>query len=262
METRDKVVIEAILHILKFNDSVKSALYAHLNSASGRRLTEHESAFFGDGFATTHHVDFLHDQKFRETYLSAWDDVSASLLWERDNFNIAWRAHICTWAAKRAMDLEGDFVECGVWYGLLSLMVCKWVDFSKSNKRFWLFDTWGEMEGSHENENYKTDIFETVKARFSNYTNVKLIRGVVPRSLNALDSVEKVAYVSIDMNGHIAERAALEIIYPKVTKGGIIYFDDYGWNYPKLRETISDFLRDKPEELLHFPSGNSVLIKQ
>ena len=42
---------------------------------------------------------------------------------------------------------------------------------------------------------------------------------------------------------------------------GITYFDDYGWGYPELRKAISTFLADKPEELLHFPSGNSILIK-
>jgi O-methyltransferase len=63
------------------------------------------------------------------------------------------------------------------------------------------------------------------------------------------------------MNSHLAERVALESVYDRVSPGGVIYFDDYGWNYPELRQTINEFLLDKPERLLHFPSGQSILIK-
>jgi len=65
------------------------------------------------------------------------------------------------------------------------------------------------------------------------------------------------------MNGDIAERATLEKYYDKMVKGGIIYFDDYGFGmYAKLRATVDEFFSDKPETLLHFPGGNSIVIKQ
>lgn len=89
---------------------------------------------------------------------------------------------------------------------------------------------------------------------------MKLVRGCVPDILESID-VEKIAYLSIDMNGYLAERKTLEKYYELVVPGGIIYFDDYGWGYPKLRQTIDDFFKDKPESLLHFPSGNSIIVK-
>jgi O-methyltransferase len=258
LDQKDKALYEALIHIIRANGPINYLLSKYY---APRSLTEQESTFFGDGFATIHHVEFLTDERFREIYLSAWDNVSLSVYGERDSFSLAWRAHICTWAAQRALHIDGDFVECGVHFGLMSLIVCKWVDFENVNKKFWLFDTWGQMEGSHENQAYQDDIFDIVKSRFTNFKNVNFVRGIVPQTLDALDEVKSIAYVSIDMNGHIAERAALEIIYPKLTRGGIIYFDDYGWSFPKLRETVADFLHDKPEKLLHFPSGNSILIK-
>ena len=41
----------------------------------------------------------------------------------------------------------------------------------------------------------------------------------------------------------------------------MIYFDDYGWDYPELVEVVNKFFADKPETLLHFPSGNSIVVK-
>jgi O-methyltransferase len=174
--------------------------------------------------------------------------------------DIAWRAHICTWAANQAIALEGDFIECGVWYGILSRTICNYVDFSRHDGTFYLVDTWGKMPGSHTSSNYQDDIFSVVQKRFSDVDNVQLIRGPVPDVLTQITS-SKVAFLAIDMNGSVPERAALEYFYDKIVPGGVIYFDDYGWDFPELRATIEDFFMDKPETLLHFPSGNSIVVK-
>jgi hypothetical protein len=216
-----------------------------------------EATYAGDGFLTTHHVSFLHDEKFKSSYQNALIDIPASL----QNCHIEWRAHICCWAASRAVHLDGDFVELGVWYGVLSKTMCEYVSFEKyTNKKFYLVDSFGEMSGSHPDESYRKDIFETVTNRFAKYQNVKLIRGLVPEALPRIP-VQKIAYLAIDMNGSEPERAALEYFYDRVVSGGVIYFDDYGWGYPELRKVVDNFFADKPEELLHFPSGNSIVVK-
>ena len=120
----------------------------------------------------------------------------------------------------------------------------------------------GEISGFHSNDNYSEDIYDLVRERFSKYPNVNFIRGIVPDILSVVDpKVKKIAYLAIDMNGSEPERSTLELFYDRIVPGGIIYFDDYGWGYPKLRKVINNFLKDKPETLLHFPSGNSIIVK-
>ena len=63
------------------------------------------------------------------------------------------------------------------------------------------------------------------------------------------------------MNSSEPELETLKYFYKKLVKGGIIYFDDYGWSYPELRKVVDEFFSDKPETLLHFPSGNSIVVK-
>jgi|LakMenEpi03Aug12_release.lakeMendotaPanAssembly.Ray.scaffolds.fasta_scaffold316431_2 O-methyltransferase len=221
-------------------------------------FTEENSTFFGDNSATKQHVEFLLDKRFIEsrefTYRDAPENVAN---WVRQT-NIDWRIHIVTWAASKCMQIDGDFVECGVWWGWLSRAICYYTDFQNAAKRFHFYDSWGE-EGSH--ENYQVDIFDKVKYRFKNYPNVLFHRGMVPDVLWQSSLPDKIAYLSLDMNGGLAERQALDILYPKVASGGVIYVDDYGWNYPRLRSELADFLKDKPEELLHFPCGSSIIIK-
>jgi hypothetical protein len=78
-----------------------------------------------------------------------------------------------------------------------------------------------------------------------------MVRGVVPESISQI-TLEKIAYIGIDMNGYLAERAVLDQLYEKLVPGGIIYFDDYGWGLSPnlLRETVDDFFATRPEELL------------
>jgi len=222
------------------------------------------TTFAGDGFATTHHVSFQDDPGFVKAFYAAFNLVPTELA-EQCKRDIVWRAHICTWGARRARQIEGDFVELGVWYGILSMTVCNDLRFDeavgdKATRKFYLVDSFGAMPGSHPSENYQEDIFHVVQQRFQPYKNVEIVRGLVPEILPSIPA-QRVAYLAIDMNGSVPERAALEYFYDKLSPGAFVYFDDYGWSYPELRQTVDEFLSDKPESLLHFPSGNSIFIK-
>ena len=100
-----------------------------------------------------------------------------------------------------------------------------------------------------------------MKERFSIYPQIQIIRGVVPDCLTKITS-SKIAYLAIDMNSSKPELETLKYFYEKIVPGGIIYFDDYGWKeYGELRKVVDEFFSDKPEILLHFPSGNSIAVK-
>jgi O-methyltransferase len=232
------------------------ALIAYIFNRKKYVFFKGNSTYISDGFATEHDVSFLNEPRFKTAFESAFKHIPSN----HDFRRIAWRAHIATWAANQAIHLKGDFVECGVWYGVLSRTICNYVDFKSYPGNFYLIDSWGEMEGSHANPNYKVDIFDTVKKRFADTPNVNFVRELVPEALPQVTS-NRIAYLSIDMNGCLAERAALEYFYPRMLAGGIIYLDDYGWGYPELRKTVDEFFADKPETILHFPSGNSIVVK-
>ena len=199
-------------------------------------------------------LNFLIMIGFNSSYREALQDVPEPLR----GTEIEWRAHICCWAASQAIHLEGDFIECGVWYGVLSKVICSYTDFGSQNRNFYLIDSWGKMPGSH--ADYQEEIYDIVKKRFAKWQNVILVKGLVPEVLSKIPS-RKIAYLSIDMNGSEPEKAALEFFYDKIVPGGVIYFDDYGLPYPELRDVVNKFFADKPETLLHFPSGNSIVVK-
>src|SRR5262245_33108214 len=90
-------------------------------------------------------VDFLTDPRFVSAYRRGMDSGHAigRPRGSQEDIHIEWRIHTCVWAASHAAQLPGDFVECGVNTGIMSLAICEYLNFSAIHKTFWLFDTFG-----------------------------------------------------------------------------------------------------------------------
>lgn len=214
-----------------------------------------------DGFSTLHFMGYLKNEPLNSAFKESLQDLPNPLKLEFSS--IGYRAHICAWAYEKTKNLDGDIASFGVNWGVLEKTIaeCKLNGEKKGDKikKLFLFDTWGEVFGGH--EDYKADNYLKVIERFKKYKFVEFIRGLVPESF-ANAEISRLSLVLIDLNGADAEQSVLRQYYDKIVPGGIIYFDDYGWNYPRLRNVVDTFLSDKPESLLHFPSGNAILIKE
>lgn len=220
------------------------------------------------GLSLSTDISFLKDPKFLTSYEKAIDNQLMEI-WQVENDSIIWRAHLLCWFLDQNVPKGGDWVECGVWYGWLSKTLIEYCDFEeKQNTNFYLIDGWDAATESHKPYGHdlstrNPNFFEFVKSRF-NYSNVKLIKGWIPEVFETKDfpQIDRVAFLSIDMNGWKAEKAALDYFYPKLIRGAVIYFDDYGHNYPGLVKMVDEFFSDKPEKPLYFPCGSVVFVKQ
>ncbi len=225
---------------------------------AGGVILRSRSRFFGDRTASLNHVGFETDEKFLDSFASSLADLPPSIRRWTERHNLSWRAHIVTWAGNQALRVGGDFVECGVWFGILSKTMLNYLPIDQSGARFFLVDGWGGDFAAH--PDYQDDVYPFVVNRFAAHDSVRLCRGKIPDALDQVSS-ERIAFLSIDLNGSVAERHALETLYDRIVPGGIIYFDDYGYEFPELRDTVDDFFSDKPERLLHFPTGQSLVLK-
>ncbi len=190
----------------------------------------------------------------------------------------AWRLHTLIWAARNALHLAGDFVECGVYRGFMSATVCDYLDFAKVPKTFYLYDTFAGFApaysspddfGIHagffnlaQNEYSQPDIYESVRQRFRSYPNVRIVRGVVPESF--VEAVpDRIAYCHIDLNSPAAEVGALEVLFDRVVPGGMVVFDDYGWlPFAKQKAAEDAFAERRGYNILELPTGQGLLVKR
>ena len=192
-----------------------------------------------DGLFTMNNDHFRRDEAFRAAYARG---VEASRGVEP---NMEWRVHVALWAASTASRATGDFVECGVTAGFVSSAIMQSLDWRNSGRKFYLFDTFSgpvlsqyspqEIErGRAETAksalaagSYVTDI-ERVRANFSEWPNALVVQGTVPDILATLN-FEHVAFLHLDMNCALPERAALEFFWSRLSAGGIVLLDDYAY---------------------------------
>ena len=64
------------------------------------------------------------------------------------------------------------------------------------------------------------------------------------------------------MNQPAPEAGALQAVLPKLNKGGIITFDDYGWwGYSSQKAALDPMIQSFGQEILELPTGQALLIK-
>jgi O-methyltransferase len=247
--------------------SVRLRLIKGINRASGNYLSRPlygKATYNQDGLATTHSAPFMDDPRFKEAY----DAGRSTGSWTFGDLH--WRAHVICWAAERGASLTGDFVECGVNRGGYALTVIKYLGFETLPKTFFLLDTYeglAERYISPEEKDRGVRVgeyepcYEAVVRTFSPYTNVKIIRGLVPDTLPSVET-DSIAFLSLDMNTRDPEIAAAERFWERLTSGAAIVLDDYGWRkHREQQRAFDDFAKQRGVQVLALPTGQGLILK-
>jgi predicted O-methyltransferase YrrM len=104
-------------------------------------------------------------------------------------------------------------------------------------------------------------MYEDTQARFSEFTNVKIIKGSVPESFSERFP-DSISFCHIDMNHPVPEAGALKAVLPKLSKGGIVILDDYGWEAYSAQKVVLDPIADSfGQQILELPTGQGIIIK-
>lgn len=221
--------------------------------------------FVGDGLATwLKTVPFLEDARFMEIA-----DRHTDLLPIR---NWHWNLMVAAWAVQRARALDGDLVELGVFKGHTTLFCAEYLGFADWPKRWWLYDTFEGIPddqvdpafavSNKEAYNAGSFSFEEVRTRFAAFPNIDVIKGRVPEVL-AERSPPRIAFLHVDLNNVAAEIAALDILFDRVTPGGVILFDDFGWAVSRAQyDAEVAWFAARGEQILPLPTGQGLYIKR
>lgn len=93
------------------------------------------------------------------------------------------------------------------------------------------------------------------------FKNITLYKGWIPKRFQEVDG-QCFRLVHIDVDLYAPTRDSIEFFYPRMSTGGVMVFDDYGQtSCPGAHRAIEEFMQDKTEHILHFPTGQGVVIK-
>lgn len=177
--------------------------------------------------------------------------------------SIVWRTYVLLYIAQISLSVAGDFVECGVYRGHTALQLCKNVLLTCGRKLF-LYDRF-EHKISDENHSlpalHDADLHASVTDLFSEFSFVSVVKGDVPSVFKKIFP-DVISFAHIDMNSASAEAAAIEAILPRLSRHGVVIFDDYGWHvYSEQKAALDPIVHSFGQKILELPTGQGLLLK-
>jgi predicted O-methyltransferase YrrM len=95
----------------------------------------------------------------------------------------------------------------------------------------------------------------------SHTPNIQVIKGRVPEILRE-GCPDQIAFLHIDMNSAVAEIAALDFLYDRITPGGVIVFDDFGWfSAVEQHHAERRWMTARGLHILEMPTGQGLFVK-
>lgn len=152
--------------------------------------------------------------------------------------------------------IEGDFLEAGVWKGGASMFMRAILkSYGVRDKSVWLADSFmglpppkpeypADKDDTHYQHEDLAVSLEQVKRNFQTFDllddQVKFIKGWFHETLFTAP-IDKISLLRLDGDMYESTYVSLEALYHKVSIGGFIIIDDYGY-IESCRRAVHDFL--------------------
>jgi len=131
-----------------------------------------------------------------------------------------------------ALAAPGAVAEFGVWRGGSAALIASKTRLEAPERRIHLFDTFEGIPSHTSKDNYyragdwKDTSLGDVSAFLAEYGAV-FHPGDISVTVNTLSG--PLAFVHVDCDMYEPVKAVTEHVYPILSKGGVIVYDDYGW---------------------------------
>jgi hypothetical protein len=100
-----------------------------------------------------------------------------------------------------------------------------------------------------------------IRHNLAKFANVHYYKGWIPERFHEVAD-GCFCFVHIDVDLYQPTRDAVEFFYPRLSPGGIVVCDDYGFaTCPGARKAVDDFATGKGVPVLDLPTGQGLLIK-
>ncbi|MFA5238581.1 MAG: TylF/MycF/NovP-related O-methyltransferase [Phycisphaerae bacterium] len=166
---------------------------------------------------------------------------------------------------RHAISIDGDIAEIGVYKGGTAKLIAKIA--AGTTKTVHIFDTFSGMPPTditkdlHKEGDFSGASLEEVKKYLEDCGNVRFYPGFFPSTAGDIRNMQ-FCFVHIDVDIYKSVADCCEFFYPRMVKGGIMVFDDYGSvTCPGAKMAIDEFFADKPEYPCYLLTGESLVIK-
>jgi O-methyltransferase len=167
----------------------------------------------------------------------------------------------------QALSIDGAIVECGVYRGGTALLAARVLAGRRATRELHLFDSFeGMPPDTDDSERFRPgDLDEATEAgvrqAVAPYPFARIHPGFIPATFEGLE-LPSIAWAHVDVDLYQSVRDAIEFIYPRLSAGGFLLFDDYGFpSCAASRRAVDAYFADKPEVPLCLPTGQCLVVR-
>jgi O-methyltransferase len=175
------------------------------------------------------------------------------------------RLHLLHQFAKAASLLPGEAAELGIYRGGSAYLLAS--VFSLKGKKLRLFDTFSgippvsEAIDIHLEGDFSDAYLEEVERLLNEFAGIVLHPGIFPETASGDAASDLYCFVHVDADLYRSVLDSCIFFYPRLTTGGMIIFDDYGFpSCPGVRKAVDEYFADKPQKPIYLPSGQALVI--
>lgn len=165
---------------------------------------------------------------------------------------------------RQTAGLEGNLAECGVYQGGTALLLAR---LKPAHKRLYLFDTFDGMPDTDAQRDFHRagDFSDTSLARIQGLLgglpNVAFRPGFFPATSLGLEQ-ETFSLVHCDMDIYQSVLDCCRFFYPRLVRGGVMLFDDYGApSCPGAKAAVREFCAGQGAFDIYLPTGQALAWK-
>jgi O-methyltransferase len=168
---------------------------------------------------------------------------------------------------KQAAGIAGDFLEVGVWRGGTGCLLAECA--RQSGKRAFLADTFrGVVKAGVNDTRYSggehADTSERLVrdlAASLHLNNIHILTGIFPDDTGS-QAPDRIALLHCDVDVYSSAKSVVEWALPRLSTGGVIVFDDYGFSGCEGVTRLANEMRSIPGLFfLHNLNGHAVFVK-
>ncbi len=224
-----------------------------------------------DGLITYHACDFIQDGPFRAAY--GFAEQMSGYVEQRIPTGLEWRIHTGLWAVDLACRIgSGSVVDCGVDAAFLFNAVrwhlagtngdtrCVHVHDGADGPAAYLWKT-GDPLVPDTGDGHATSL-PGAQGTLSGCTRLPTPGASLRDVLEGLPR-EQIAFLHIGMGNVVHEVEALEQLWARVNRGGLVLFNSYAHSetYRPLRQAVDEFAARQDAPVLTLATGQGLIIK-
>jgi O-methyltransferase len=167
-----------------------------------------------------------------------------------------------------------DLVECGVADGITAFVAATETArlVTSDTWTIHLYDAWDAMaehlllpSERQQAGRYGSLDLEAARENLARFdARCQFHVGYLPETFDEPDHAlpDCIVFAHVDLNASMTTRACCERIWPRLARGGVLLFDDYGWiGFEDTKLVVDEFLSDKPGMLMKWPTGQAMFIR-